>query len=51
MDHTKHLVDLASLGGCIATLLGWLPHLAALLSVIWYAIRIYEWARNRREVE
>lgn len=42
MDHVKHWVDLASLGTVLATLIGWLPHVAALLSVVWTAIRIYE---------
>lgn len=48
MEHTKHVVDIASFGTAFATLLGWLPHLAALLSIIWTMIRIYEWLRFRR---
>jgi len=47
MDHVKHFFDMACVGTAFATLVGWLPHLAALLSVIWYCIRIYEWVRNR----
>lgn len=42
METVKHYVDLASLGTAFATLVGWLPHVAALLSVIWTALRIYE---------
>lgn len=42
MDHFKQIFDLMSLGTILATLLGWLPHVAAVLSVIWTLIRIYE---------
>ena len=40
--HTKHWIDALSIGGVIATLAGWLPAIAAALSIIWTAIRIYE---------
>lgn len=42
MNDIKHFFDGLSIVGTIATLAGWLPHIAALLSVIWGAIRIYE---------
>jgi hypothetical protein len=42
MEHHKQLIDLASLSTVIATLAGWLPALAALFSIIWSCIRIYE---------
>lgn len=38
----KPFIDGVSLSTMLATLLGWLPALAALLSVVWTAIRIYE---------
>ena len=38
--------DTASLLVAVATLAKILPALAALLSCIWYLIRIYEWAVN-----
>lgn len=41
-DSTKHLLDFASIFTAVGTLLTWLPHLAALFTVIWTGIRIYE---------
>jgi len=31
----KHMVDTVSLTTIVATFVGWLPHIAALLSVVW----------------
>jgi chromate transport protein ChrA len=42
MDHIKHLLDAISLSAMVATLVGMLPHIAALLSIIWTLLRIYE---------
>lgn len=39
--------DTASLLVAVATLAQVLPALAALLSCIWYAIRIYEWVAKK----
>ena len=39
---TRHLGDLASLAITIATVADWLPALAALLSIVWTVIRIFE---------
>ncbi len=47
-DHMKTTVDISSLLIAGATLIEWLPALAALMSIIWTGIRIYEWRRNRR---
>jgi hypothetical protein len=41
-DDTKHLLDYASIFTAVGTLLSWLPHLAALFTIIWTGIRIYE---------
>lgn len=35
-------VDTAALGGLIATFLGWMGPIGALLAVIWYGLQIYE---------
>lgn len=37
-----NVVDLAAVSGVIATLAGWLPGIAAALSIIWLVIRIVE---------
>lgn len=57
-DHPlKHLIDVYSLLALIATIAGWLPHIASLLTVVWMAIRIFEtetmkrfrsWLRGRK---
>lgn len=45
MNHdetAKHVIDSLSAGTVVATFVGWLPHIAALLSVVWMLIRIIE---------
>lgn len=41
-EHLKTAADVASVGTVVATLAGWLPSVAALLTIIWTAIRIIE---------
>lgn len=41
-EATKHVLDALSLGGVLATLAGWLPAIAALASLVWTIIRIFE---------
>ena len=41
-DSTKHLLDFASIFTAVGTLLSWLPHLAAIFTIVWTSIRIYE---------
>lgn len=41
-DHAKTLVDWGAAGTMIATLAGWLPNVAAVLTIIWTVIRITE---------
>lgn len=43
----KHLADAASYVVVLGTLMQWLPSLAALASLIWTGIRIYEWAAKK----
>lgn len=42
MEHIKHTLDAVSIGATLAALAGWLPAVAALVSLIWTCIRIYE---------
>ena len=44
-EHTKHLLDTVSGITALGAVMKFLPAIAALLSIIWYCIRIYEWAR------
>jgi hypothetical protein len=41
-ETTKHIVDAISVTTVVGTLTAWLPPIAALLSIIWTALRIYE---------
>jgi hypothetical protein len=41
-EHAKHILDLASVSVAFATLVSWLPSIAALLSIVWTGVRIYE---------
>jgi hypothetical protein len=41
-EPTKHLIDGVSVATVMGTLMSWLPSIAALFTIIWTAIRIYE---------
>ena len=41
-EGTKHVLDGLSLITVLGTLMDWLPAVAALLSIIWTLLRIYE---------
>ena len=41
-EGTKHVLDGLSLVTVLGTLMDWLPAVAALLSIIWTLLRIYE---------
>lgn len=41
-EGVKHIVDVASAGTAVGALAGWLPEVAALFTIIWTAIRIFE---------
>jgi hypothetical protein len=41
-DEAKHLGDLASVSVTLATIAQWLPAMAALMTLVWTLIRIWE---------
>lgn len=41
-ESTKHIIDAFSITTVVGTLTAWLPPIAALLSIIWTTLRIYE---------
>ena len=41
-NNAKHIVDVASVVTVLGTLTAWLPPLAALVSIIWTSLRIWE---------
>ena len=49
-EHLKVVGDFASGGVVVATIFQWLPAVAAVFSIIYTALRIYEWfeKRNRK---
>lgn len=47
-DGMKHVFDLVSFTTLLGTLVQMLPHVAAVLTIIWTAIRIYETPTVRR---
>jgi chromate transport protein ChrA len=42
VETAKAVVDGVSIGTVLATLAGWLPSIAAMFTIIWTGIRIYE---------
>ena len=44
----KHLLDALSIGTMLGTLFQMLPNIAALLTIVWTVIRIYETETFRR---
>lgn len=42
LEPIKQIVDIASVGATLAALMTWLPPIAAVLSVVWGILRIYE---------
>lgn len=51
----KHLVDALSIGTMLGTLFQMLPNIAALLTIVWTLLRIYEsatiqaWIKRRKD--
>jgi hypothetical protein len=41
-EHAKNAIDVASFGTAVATVAGWLPAVAAIFTIVWTGIRIYE---------
>ena len=42
MNTVKYTLDAAAVANVVATIVGWLPAIAALLSIIWLGIQIYD---------
>lgn len=41
-QETKHLIDFASISTLLGSLMNFLPSVAAILTIVWTFIRIYE---------
>lgn len=49
LHDNRIILDIGSWGVVITSLLGILPPLAALASLAWTGIQIYEWYKNRKD--
>lgn len=47
VEMDKHTVDAGAAFAAVATILNWMPRVAALLSAIWYVIRLAEWVKTK----
>lgn len=47
MDGVKHTVDATAAVTALASFMHWMPDVAALLTAVWYVIRLVEWARKK----
>ena len=45
-EQAKLAVDGLSIVATLATIAGWLPPIAALLSIVWLSMQIYDWIRK-----
>ena len=43
-----NLSDHIAFGGILAAIAGWLPAVAALLSICWYGVRFVDWLERRK---
>jgi hypothetical protein len=56
-DDVKHFLDYGAVGTALLALLDFLPHVSALLSIIWIALRIREqlvkqgYLKDRRQMQ
>jgi len=47
-QHGRQIADAAAYSGVIATLMGWLPAIAALFSIVWIAMQMVEKVTGRK---
>jgi hypothetical protein len=45
-DNLKHGIDAAAAGTAFASLAGWLPSIASVLSIVWLSIQIGAWTHR-----
>ena len=49
LEHAKPVGETASIVTIIGTIAGWLPSIAALAAILWYAVLFYDRFRTRRD--
>lgn len=50
-ETVKHIIDWASIATTVATVAGWLPPLAALMSIVWLGMQMVDRHRRIRKEE
>ena len=48
LEQAKVVADVGVMGTAVATVTGWLPPLAALLTCVWLGLQISQWVRQKR---
>lgn len=51
VEGAKSLADYVAVGTTVGTVLGLLPYIAALFTIIWTGLRIYFMIRDRKDKE
>lgn len=41
-EEAKQVFDAFAVGGTVGTLIGWLPPIASMLTIVWLGLRIWE---------
>ena len=41
-EEAKQVFDAFAVGGTVGTLIGWLPPIASMLTIVWLSLRIWE---------
>ncbi len=49
MDKLKFSLDLAAAANVVATIVGILPYVAAVMSIVWYGLQIYWGLQDRKK--
>ena len=47
----KEAADIGAAGIMVSTVAGWLPAAAALVTIVWTSIRIYEWCKGKKLIK
>jgi hypothetical protein len=45
--HVRTAVDIAAGGTALASVLGWLPPIASVFSIVWLGMQIFTWVRRK----
>ena len=51
VQEAKMIVDVAAGAGVVATIMGWLPAIAAVLGIVWYLVQLFESKTGQRIIE